>query len=78
MQLMDERKADLLTVPETAALLRLKPSTIRAWTCQRRIPFVKVGRLVRIRRSDAEAFIESRLVQATCAGSRAVKPTGER
>ena len=56
--------SDLLTVPETAALLRLKPSTIRAWTSQRRIPFVKVGRLVRIRRRDAEAYITSRIVQA--------------
>lgn len=56
--------SDLLTVPEAAALLRLKPSTIRAWTSQRRIPFVKVGRLVRIRRSDAEAYITSRIVEA--------------
>lgn len=48
---------ELLTVPEAAALLRLKPSTIRAWTCQRKIPFVKLGRLVRIRRCDAEALI---------------------
>ena len=54
---------DLLTVPETAAFLRVKPSTIRAWVCQRRIPFVKLGgRLVRIRRSDAEALIAASLV----------------
>jgi excisionase family DNA binding protein len=64
MQNVNELTSDLLTVPETAALLRLKPSTIRAWTSQRRIPFVKVGRLVRIRRSDAEAYITSRIVQA--------------
>lgn len=56
--------SDLLTVPEAAALLRVKPSTVRAWTGQRRIPFVKVGRLVRIRRSDAEAYIASRIVRA--------------
>ena len=48
--------SELLTVPEAAALLRLKPSTIRAWVCQRKIPFVKLGRLVRIKRSDAEQF----------------------
>jgi excisionase family DNA binding protein len=59
-----DRPSELLTVPEAAALLRLKPSTIRAWVCQRRIPFVKVGRLVRIRRSDAEAYITSRIVEA--------------
>lgn len=56
--------SDLLTVPEAAALLRLKPSTIRAWVCQRRIPYVKLGRLVRIRRSDAEAVIQSSVVPA--------------
>ena len=59
----------LLTVPEAAALLRLKPSTIRAWVCKRKIPFVKLGRLVRIKRSDAEALIEASLV-----GTRMVGP----
>jgi excisionase family DNA binding protein len=54
--------SELLTVPEVASLLRLQPSTIRAWVSQRRIPFVKLGRLVRIRRQDAEAFVLSRLV----------------
>ncbi len=61
--------SDLLTVPEAAALLRLKPSTIRAWVCQRKIPFVKLGRLVRIKRSDAEALIEASLI-----GTLAVRP----
>jgi excisionase family DNA binding protein len=56
--------SDLLTVPEAAALLRLKPSTIRAWTSHRRIPFVKLGRLVRIRRSDVEALIAESVVPA--------------
>jgi len=61
--------SELLTVPEAAALLRLKPSTIRAWVCQRKIPFVKLGRLVRIKRSDAEALIEASLI-----GSLTVRP----
>jgi excisionase family DNA binding protein len=54
---------DLLTVPEAAALLRLKVSTIRSWVCQRKIPYVKLGgRLVRIRRVDAQAFITAAVV----------------
>jgi len=61
--------SELLTVPEAAALLRLKPSTIRAWVCQKRIPYVKLGRLVRIKRSDAEALIEASLI-----GSLMVRP----
>ena len=57
--------SELLTVPEAAALLRLKPSTIRAWVCHKRIPYVKLGgRLVRIRRADAEALIASSVVPA--------------
>jgi excisionase family DNA binding protein len=55
---------ELLTVPEAAALLRLKVSTVRAWVCQRKIPFIKLGRLVRIRRSDAEALIQTSLVDS--------------
>ena len=57
--------SELLTVPEAAALLRLRVSTLRAWVCQRKIPFVKLGRLVRIRRSDADAVISSSLVPAS-------------
>jgi excisionase family DNA binding protein len=56
--------SELLTVPEAAALLRLKPSTIRAWVCQKRIPYVKLGRLVRIKRRDAEALIEASVIGA--------------
>ena len=56
---------ELLTVPEAAALLRLKVSTIRAWVCQKRIPYIKLGgRSVRIRRADALAFIDRGRVEA--------------
>ena len=51
-----EHGSDLLTVSETAERLGLKPSTIRALIRQGRIPFVKEGWHVRIRRSDAEAY----------------------
>jgi excisionase family DNA binding protein len=61
--------SELLTVPEAAALLRLKPSTIRAWVCQKRIPYVKLGRLVRIKRTDAEAIIQANIIP-----SLAVRP----
>jgi excisionase family DNA binding protein len=64
MTLTGEHLNDLMTVSETAAFLRLQPSTIRAWVCQRRIPFVKLGRLVRIKRTDAEAIITAGTVTA--------------
>ena len=42
----DLGQAELLTVPETAAMLRLKVPTIRAWLLQRRVPFMKLERRV--------------------------------
>ena len=57
--------SDLLTVPEAAALLTLKPSTIRSWVCQHKLPYVKLGRLVRIRRRDLESLITKSVVPAS-------------
>jgi excisionase family DNA binding protein len=56
--------SELLTLPEASALLRLKVSTLRAWVLRRRIPYVKVGRLVRVRRADVERLIAASVVPA--------------
>ena len=42
----DVTEAELLTISEIAALLRLKVPTIRAWLLQRRVPFMKLERRV--------------------------------
>jgi|HubBroStandDraft_4_1064222.scaffolds.fasta_scaffold2590056_2 excisionase family DNA binding protein len=55
---------DLLTVPEAAAALRLKTSTMRAWILQRRIQYAKLGGKVTLRRTDVEDFIRKGLVPA--------------
>jgi excisionase family DNA binding protein len=57
-------ESSLLTVEEAARLIHLKPSTVRDWILKRRIPFVKLGRRVFIRRSDVEALIENSVVPA--------------
>jgi excisionase family DNA binding protein len=54
----------LLTLPEAAAVLRLKVSTLRAWLLRRRIPYCKVGRLVRIRRADVDSLVAASVVPA--------------
>lgn len=54
----------LLTIPEAAEALSLKPSTIRAWISQRRIPHVKLGRAVRVPAKDVEQLIERNTVPA--------------
>jgi len=53
---------ELLTLPEAADLLRLRPATLRDWVLRRRIPYVKIGRLLRFRRADVETVIEQGLV----------------
>jgi len=52
----------LLTPPEAAAHIGVTENTLSVWRCVGRyeIPFVKVGRLVRYKRTDLEAWIEKR------------------
>ena len=57
-------ESELLTIDEAAGLLRLKPSTLRAWVLAHRISFVRVGRLIRFRRSDIWALVSAGLVPA--------------
>jgi len=53
---------NLLNDSEAANFLKLAPGTLPVWRCTKRykIPYIKVGRLVRYRRSDLEAWLESR------------------
>jgi excisionase family DNA binding protein len=48
----------LLSVPEAAQLLGIKTWTMRQRLSQRRIVYVKVGRLTKLRREDITAFVE--------------------
>jgi excisionase family DNA binding protein len=47
----------LLTVPELAAALRLKPAAVRALARRGEISFYRVGRALRFRSDDVEAFL---------------------
>jgi excisionase family DNA binding protein len=59
-----DESSELLTLPEAAVRLRLKPSTLRAWILKHRVPYVKLGSRVFIRRSDCEALIANSVVPA--------------
>jgi excisionase family DNA binding protein len=52
----------LLTSVEAAAFLGVKKETLAIWRCTKRynLPFVRVGRLIKYRKSDLIAFLESR------------------
>ena len=47
-----------LTVAEVAGLLKLNQQTVRNWIDQGSLPAVRVGRRVRIRRSDLERLLD--------------------
>jgi excisionase family DNA binding protein len=53
----------LLSVPETAERLGLKPATIRAWLLRRKnLPFVRCGRAIRIPSDAVEKFVQDNTV----------------
>jgi excisionase family DNA binding protein len=66
---MDGIDDEFLTVAEIAELLKLNQQTLRNWIEQGQLPAVRIGRRVRIRRSDFE-----RLVQEGYSGRAGASP----
>ena len=56
--------ATMLTVNEIAKELGLKPPTIRLWVAQRKVAHFKLGRAVRIPRSELERLMKESLIPA--------------
>ena len=58
----DNMENNLLDEKQAAEVLTVEPGTLSVWRSTGRysIPFVKVGRRVRYRRSDLLAWLESR------------------
>jgi excisionase family DNA binding protein len=52
-------QGELLTVAEVAAMLKLNQQTIRNWIDAGKLPYVRTGRSVRIKRSDFDRLIEA-------------------
>ena len=52
----------LLTVKDVSGYTGLAPDTIYTWVSQRRIPYVKVGRLVKFDEAVLQAWIKQRMV----------------
>ena len=62
----DVTKKDRLNNEEAAQYLGLKAATLNKWRVfGEGPPFIKVGRLVRYRRTDLDAYLSRRLVQST-------------
>ncbi len=52
----------LMTTTEAANYLGVAPETLNVWRCVKRydIPYIKVGRLVKYRKSALDTFLEQR------------------
>jgi excisionase family DNA binding protein len=70
----------LLTRKEAAAYLGVKVQTLAAWavTGRYRLPVVKVGRSVRYRVADLEAWLAARTMNAGQASPEPIPAAGER
>ena len=56
---------ELLTVPEAASYLGVRPWTVRHWISDRKIEVVKYGKgLVRVRRSVLDRYVMSCTIKA--------------
>jgi predicted DNA-binding transcriptional regulator AlpA len=59
-----EPQSELLNNEQAASYLSVAPNSFAVWRATKRypLPYIKVGRLVRYRRADLDAFLQSRTV----------------
>src|SRR6201990_1156948 len=72
-----EPEEEFLTVAEVAEMLKLNQQTVRNWIDQGSLPALRVGRRVRIKRSDFERILEESYSAGTPAPSRRVSPSAD-
>jgi len=66
-----------LTVAEVAETLKLNQQTVRNWIDQGSLPAMRVGRRVRIKRSDFERILEESYSAGAAASGRPAGPSGD-
>jgi excisionase family DNA binding protein len=61
---VNAQQDELLDESATALALKVKPQTLSVWRMTGRygLPFVRVGRSIRYRKSDIDAWLASRVV----------------
>jgi excisionase family DNA binding protein len=72
-----EPEESFLTVAEVAGMLKLNQQTVRNWIDQGSLPALRVGRRVRIKRSDFERVLAQSYTAGTGSGSPEAGPTAE-
>ena len=77
MSLQNGEQEEFLTVAEVAEMLKLNQQTVRNWIDQGSLPALRVGRRVRILRSDLEHMLEEGCSAGGAPTGRAAGPTAE-
>ncbi len=73
----EDREESFLTVAEVAERLKLNQQTVRNWIDQGSLPAVRVGRRVRIKRSDFERVLDDGYSSGTSNARRDARPSAE-
>lgn len=63
-QSTEPRRDPLLDLPQAADYLGVRPRMVRRLVAERRIPFTRVGRHIRLRQSDLDSYLAERYVAA--------------
>jgi excisionase family DNA binding protein len=71
------REDSFLTVAEVAEMLKLNQQTVRNWIDQGSLPALRVGRRVRIRRSDLERLLEEGRIAGPESAAQDSSPSAE-
>jgi excisionase family DNA binding protein len=72
-----ETEESFLTVAEVAGMLKLNQQTVRNWIDQGSLPALRVGRRVRIKRSDFERVIAQSYTAGAAPGGQDAGPSAE-
>lgn len=59
MSLTSNQQVELLTIKEGATILNIKESKFRVLIANKEIPYYKLGALIRIKKEDLIAYLES-------------------
>jgi excisionase family DNA binding protein len=54
-----DKSEKFLTVFDVASLLNVRPSTVYQWASSGELPHYRLGRIVRFKRKDVEAWVEA-------------------
>ena len=75
---MTDRSDRPLTVAQAASALGLSIHTVRAWICQRRLAYVRLGRAIRVLPAELDRLLKTSTVPAEDALLGSQHPTAKK